>query len=147
MVDPITHWIGGQPWSGAADRAGEIYDPATGRITGRVVFASAEVVDLAVTAAADAFGHWRRTSVAKRVQVLFKFHELLSARRDELASIIVAEHGKVHSDALGEIARGIEVLEYACGIPHLVRGGFTEQASTDIDIHSVRQPLGPIAII
>ena len=147
MVAHITHWIGGQPRSGAAERGGDIHDPATGRITGRVDFASVDDVDQAVAAAADAFRTWRRTSVAKRVKVLFAFRELLNARRDELAAIIVAEHGKVHSDALAEVVRGIEVVEYACGIPQLLKGGFSEQASTGVDVHSVRQPLGPVAII
>ena len=147
MVAHITHWIGGQPRSGAAERGGDIHDPATGRITGRVDFASVDDVDQAVAAAADAFRTWRRTSVAKRVKVLFAFRELLNARRDELAAIIVAEHGKVHSDALAEVVRGIEVVEYACGIPQLLKGGFSEQASTGVDVHSVRQPLGPVPII
>jgi malonate-semialdehyde dehydrogenase (acetylating)/methylmalonate-semialdehyde dehydrogenase len=100
-----------------------------------------------VSAAVTAFAEWRNTSLAKRSQVLFAFRELLNSRKDELASIIVSEHGKVHSDALGEIARGLEVVEYACGIPQLLKGGFTEQASTGIDVYSIRQPLGPVAII
>ncbi|MFF7159568.1 CoA-acylating methylmalonate-semialdehyde dehydrogenase [Streptomyces sp. NPDC008139] len=143
----ITHWIAGKGWTGGAERHGDVYDPATGAITGQVDLASADVVDAAVDAALDAFQQWRHASIAKRTGVLFAFRELLNARRDELASIIVAEHGKVHSDALGEVARGIEVVEYACGIPQLIKGGFTEQASTGIDVYSIRQPLGPVAII
>ncbi|MEU3574610.1 CoA-acylating methylmalonate-semialdehyde dehydrogenase [Kitasatospora sp. NPDC036755] len=145
----IIHWIGGKPvaTAGAAPRRGDIFDPATGQVAGQVDFAEIAEVDQAVAAAAAAFTEWRTASIAKRTTVLFAFRELLNARRDELASIIVAEHGKVHSDALGEIARGLEVVEYACGIPQLIKGGFTEQASTGVDVYSIRQPLGPVAII
>lgn len=149
MTSPqhITHWIAGRPWSGAAERRGDVYDPATGEVSGRVDLAAADVVDQAVEAALDAFGQWRHASVAKRTSVLFAFRELLNARREDLAAIIVSEHGKVHSDALGEIARGLEVVEYACGIPQLLKGGYTEQASSGIDVYSLRQPLGPVAVI
>jgi malonate-semialdehyde dehydrogenase (acetylating)/methylmalonate-semialdehyde dehydrogenase len=143
----VTHWIDGAPWSGAAERRGDIYDPATGAVAGSVDFASVREVDDAVAAAAAAFPAWRATSLAKRVQVLFNFRELLSARRDELASIIVSEHGKVHSDALGEVARGLEVVEFACGIPHLLKGGFVEAASTGVEVYELHQPLGPVAVI
>ncbi|KOG22095.1 CoA-acylating methylmalonate-semialdehyde dehydrogenase [Streptomyces viridochromogenes] len=143
----ITHWISGQTWTGTAERHGDVYDPSTGQVTGRVDFASVADVDHAVVTATTAFKQWRSVSLAKRTQILFAFRELLNAKRDELAAIIVSEHGKVHSDALGEIARGIEVVEYACGIPHLLRGGFTEQASTGVDVYSIRQPLGPVAVI
>ncbi|WP_404816720.1 CoA-acylating methylmalonate-semialdehyde dehydrogenase [Streptomyces thermolineatus] len=148
MTKRITHWIAGQQWSGApAERQGEVHDPATGAVTALVDFAGVAEVDRAVGAAAEAFRSWSRTSVARRTSVLFAFRELLNARRDELASIIVSEHGKVHSDALGEIARGQEVVEYACGIPQLLKGGYTEQASTGVDVYSIRQPLGPVAVI
>ena len=143
----ITHWIAGRERPGAAERHGDVHDPATGRITARVELAGPAEVDAAVDTATAAFHTWRRTSVAKRTQVLFAFRELLNAHRDELAAIIVAEHGKVHSDALGEVARGIEVVEFACGIPQLLKGGFSEQASTGIDVYSMRQPLGPVAVI
>ncbi len=143
----ITHWIDGREWSGSAERRGDVYDPATGKVSGQVDFASIAEVDQAVGAAVTAFAEWRDASVARRTQVLFAFRELLNAHRDELASVIVSEHGKVHSDALGEIARGLEVVEFACGIPQLIKGGFTEQASTGIDVYSIRQPLGPVAII
>nr|WP_257019265.1 CoA-acylating methylmalonate-semialdehyde dehydrogenase [Streptomyces sp. TLI_235] len=141
--------MGGTPvaTAGAAPRRGDIFDPATGQVSGQVDFAEIAEVDQAVAAAASAFAEWRRSSVAKRTQVLFRFRELFNARKDELASIIVSEHGKVHSDALGELARGLEVVEYACGIPQLSKGGFSEQASTGIDVYSIRQPLGPVAII
>jgi malonate-semialdehyde dehydrogenase (acetylating) / methylmalonate-semialdehyde dehydrogenase len=143
----ITHWIAGRPWSQAAERRGDIYDPATGKVSGQVDFAGIAEVDQAVRAAVTAFPGWRDASVARRTQVLFAFRELLNSRREELASLIVSEHGKVHSDALGEIARGLEVVEYACGIPQLLKGGFTEQASTGVDVYSIRQPLGPVAVI
>jgi malonate-semialdehyde dehydrogenase (acetylating)/methylmalonate-semialdehyde dehydrogenase len=100
-----------------------------------------------IAAAAAAYPEWRDTSLAKRTQVLFRFRELLNARKEELAAIITAEHGKVLSDALGEVTRGLEVVEFACGIPYLLQGGFTENASTAVDVHSVRQPLGPVAVI
>ena len=147
MSKHVTHWIDGQPWTGSAERRGDIYDPATGALTGSVDFASVREVDDAVAAAAAAFPAWRATSLAKRVSVLFNFRELINARRDELASILVSEHGKVHSDALGEIARGIEVVEFACGIQQLLKGGFTDQASTGVEVYELQQPLGPVAII
>jgi malonate-semialdehyde dehydrogenase (acetylating)/methylmalonate-semialdehyde dehydrogenase len=143
----VTHWIEGQPWTGTAERHGDIYDPATGALTGTVDFASVREVDDAVAAAAAAFPGWRATSLAKRVAVLFRFRELINARREELAALIVSEHGKVHADALGEVARGIEVVEFACGIPQLLKGGFTDQASTGVEVYELQQPLGPVAII
>lgn len=146
-TEHITHWIAGGPWTGGSDRHGDVYDPATGAVTGRVDFAGPEVVDRAVEAAAEAFAQWRHTSVARRTSVLFAFRELLHARLEKLADVIVAEHGKVRSDALGEIARGLEVVEYACGIGQLTRGGYTEQASGGVDVYALRQPLGPVAVI
>ncbi|MCL2551147.1 MAG: CoA-acylating methylmalonate-semialdehyde dehydrogenase [Actinomycetia bacterium] len=146
-TEHLTHWIAGRPWTGTSERRGDVYDPATGKVTRQVDFADHTVVDQAVSAALEAFQDWRHTSVAKRTAVLFAFRELLNARRDDLAALIVSEHGKVHSDALGEVARGLEVVEYACGIAQLSRGAFTEQASTGIDVYSIRQPLGPVAII
>lgn len=122
-------------------------DSATGEVIGEVALADASEVDAAVAAATAAFPGWRDTSLAKRTAVLFRFRELLNARKPELAAIITAEHGKVLDDALGEVSRGQEVVEYACGVPSLVRGGFTENASTDVDVFSIRQPLGPVAII
>jgi malonate-semialdehyde dehydrogenase (acetylating)/methylmalonate-semialdehyde dehydrogenase len=143
----VTHWIDGQPWTGSAERHGDVYDPATGALTGTVDFASVREVDDAVAAAAAAFPAWRATSLAKRVSVMFRFRELINARREELAAIIVSEHGKVHADALGEVARGIEVVEFACGIQQLLKGGFTDQASTGVEVYELHQPLGPVAII
>ncbi len=147
MSTRVTHWIGGQPWDAPAERSGDVYDPATGQVTATVDFASPEVVDAAVAAAAAAFPEWRDASLTRRSQVLFAFRELLNARKDELAAIITAEHGKVLSDALGEVTRGHEVVEFACGIPHLLKGGFSAQVSTGVDSYSIRQPLGVVGII
>ena len=145
MTKQVSHWIGGQPWTGAAERHGDIYDPATGQVTGTVDFASAAVVDDAVAAAAKAFAGWRGVSLARRTAILFRFRELLVAHADELAELVSSEHGKVASDAAGEVARGLEVVEFACGIPHLLKGGFSENVSTGVDAYSIRQPLGVVA--
>jgi malonate-semialdehyde dehydrogenase (acetylating)/methylmalonate-semialdehyde dehydrogenase len=145
--DVVQHWIGGAATAGASTRTGDVFDPATGEVARTVLLAEPGDVDAAVAAARAAFPAWRDTSLAKRTQVLFAFRELLNARAPELAAIITAEHGKVLSDAAGEVARGQEVVEFACGIPHLIKGGFTENASTNVDVHSVRQPLGVTAII
>ena len=141
----VTHWIGGREWDGAAQRSGDIYNPATGQVTGTVDFASAAVVDDAVAAAAKVFPAWRAASLARRASVLFSFRQLLAARAGELAALISAEHGKVTADAAGEVARGLEVVEFACGIPHLLKGGFSENVSTGVDAYSIRQPLGVVA--
>jgi malonate-semialdehyde dehydrogenase (acetylating)/methylmalonate-semialdehyde dehydrogenase len=141
----ITHWIGGKPWDGEAERHGDVYDPATGRVTGRVDFASPAEVDLAVAAAQDAFTTWRRASLAKRASILFAFRELIHANTKTLAELITAEHGKVAADAAGEVARGLEVVEFACGIPHLLKGGYSENVSTNVDSYSIRQPVGVVA--
>ncbi len=143
----VEHWIGGAPTAGSGDRFGDVYDPATGRVTKNVAVAAPADVEAAVAAASAAYPAWRDTSLARRTTVLFKFRELLNARKGELAEIITAEHGKVLSDALGEISRGQEVVEVACGINHLLKGGFTENASTKVDVYSVRQPLGVVGII
>jgi malonate-semialdehyde dehydrogenase (acetylating)/methylmalonate-semialdehyde dehydrogenase len=141
----VTHWIGGKPWSGSAARRGEIFDPAAGQVSGQVDFAAAGEVDAAVAAAKTAFPAWRDTSLARRTQVLFRFRELLVQARDELAKIISSEHGKVVPDAAGEVARGLEVVEFACGIPHLLKGGFSENVSSRVDAYSILQPLGVAA--
>src|SRR3954447_24291016 len=147
MPTPIPHWIDGARREGAGDRTADVTDPATGEVTGQVALASTEEVDAAVAAATAAFPGWRDTSLTRRSAVLFRFRELLNERKPELAEIITAEHGKVLDDALGEVSRGQEVVEFACGVPHLLKGGFTENASTGVDVHSVRQPLGPVAVI
>ena len=145
MSKHVTHWIGGKPAGGAAERRGDIYNPATGKVTGTVDFASPADVDAAVAAAKAAFPGWRDTSLTKRVAVLFRFRELLKQHAPELAELISAEHGKVRSDAAGEVARGLEVVEFACGIPHLLKGGYSENVSTGVDAYSILQPLGVVA--
>ncbi len=129
-----THWIGGKPWDGEPERRGDIYDPATGQVSGQVDFAAPAEVDLAVKAAGDAFGDWRRVSLAKRASVLFAFRELVRSHASQIAQLITEEHGKVASDAAGEVARGLEVVEFACGIPHPFRGGFSENVSTLVGV-------------
>jgi malonate-semialdehyde dehydrogenase (acetylating)/methylmalonate-semialdehyde dehydrogenase len=143
----LAHWTGGAPWFGTSDRTGPVYDPALGAVTARVPLASTADVDEVVASAAAAFTSWRDASLTKRTQVLFAFRELLNARKEELAAIITAEHGKVLSDALGEVTRGLEVVEFACGIPHLLKGGFSEGVSTKVDVYSIRQAVGVCAII
>jgi malonate-semialdehyde dehydrogenase (acetylating) / methylmalonate-semialdehyde dehydrogenase len=140
----ISHWIGGHAFAGTSGRQGDVYDPATGRLAKHVDFASVDEVAAAVAAARAAFPGWRATSLSKRTDILFKIRNLVDQRRHELAAHLTAEHGKVPSDALGEIARGLENLEFACGIPNLLKGGFTEQASTGVDVYQIRQPLGVV---
>jgi malonate-semialdehyde dehydrogenase (acetylating) / methylmalonate-semialdehyde dehydrogenase len=146
-VPVLPHWVAGGEYEGTGGRSAEVTDPATGTTTARLSLAAPADVDAAVAAAKAAFPAWRDTSLARRARVLFRFRELLDARAGELAELITAEHGKVLSDARGEVARGQEVVEFACGIPHLLKGGFTENASTRVDVASIRQPLGPVAII
>ncbi len=141
----VSHWINGRLVKGTSGREGPVYDPATGQITRHVDFASTDELDAAVSAAKAAFPGWRATSLSKRTDVMFKIRNLVEARRHELAAHLTAEHGKVPSDALGEIARGIENLEFACGIPNLIKGGFSEQVSTGVDVYQIRQPLGVVA--
>ena len=143
----ITHFINGKSWNNSAARTGDVFNPATGEVTGQVDFASIEVVNECVAVAQAGFEIWRTSSLAKRTQILFAFREILNARKDEIAALITAEHGKVLSDALGEVTRGQEVVEFACGIPQLLKGGYSEGVSTDIDVYSIRQPLGVVAII
>ena len=147
MTARVTHWINGQFWDGVADRSGDVFDPATGKVTKTVDFASRATLDEAVKVAKDAFPAWRDASLTKRAQVLFAFRELLNANKEKVAALITEEHGKVLSDALGEVTRGQEVVEFACGIPHLMKGGFSEGVSTGVDVYSIRQPLGVVGII
>jgi malonate-semialdehyde dehydrogenase (acetylating)/methylmalonate-semialdehyde dehydrogenase len=147
MTARVTHWINGQLWEGSAERSGEVFDPSTGQVTKTVDFASRAVLDEAVAAAKAAFPEWRDTSLTKRAQILFAFRELLNANKDKVAALITEEHGKVLSDALGEVTRGQEVVEFACGIPHLMKGGFSEGVSSGVDSYSIRQPLGVVGII
>jgi malonate-semialdehyde dehydrogenase (acetylating)/methylmalonate-semialdehyde dehydrogenase len=141
----IEHWIAGAPARGDSGRSGPVYNPATGEQTGMVDFASAEDINRAVAAAKAAFPVWRQWSLSKRADLLFRIYNLVDEHREDIARILTAEHGKVLSDAMGEVQRGIEVIEYVCGIPTLLKGGYTEQAATGIDVYSIRQPLGVVA--
>jgi malonate-semialdehyde dehydrogenase (acetylating)/methylmalonate-semialdehyde dehydrogenase len=141
----IEHWIGGTFTSGAGSRRGAVYNPATGQRQHEVVLAESSDVDAAVAAAKTAFETWGDTSLSKRTKILFNFRELVNGRVQELAEIISDEHGKVLSDAAGEVQRGLEVIEFACGIPHLLKGEYSDQASTGVDVFSFREPLGVCA--
>jgi malonate-semialdehyde dehydrogenase (acetylating)/methylmalonate-semialdehyde dehydrogenase len=141
----VSHWIGGTIVAGTSGRSGPVYDPATGQEARRVDFATAGEVDAAVAAAKAAFPAWRATSISKRTEIMFRIRNLVDTRRTELAALLTAEHGKVPSDALGEIARGLENLEFACGIPQLIKGSYSEQASSGVDVYQIRQPLGVVA--
>ena len=143
----ITHWINGAPDTQKPQRSGEVFNPATGKVTKTVAFADAATVDRAVNAATEAFATWRHSSLTKRTQVLFAFRELVQQNKEKIAALITDEHGKVLSDAAGEVTRGLEVVEFACGIPHLLKGGFSEEVSTGVDVYSIRQAIGPAAII
>ncbi|CAN5573187.1 CoA-acylating methylmalonate-semialdehyde dehydrogenase [soil metagenome] len=146
-VRTISHWADGKKFAGTGDRTASVTNPATGQVTGELALADIDDARAVINAAAAAFPAWRDTSLAKRTTILFAFRELLNARKHELAQIITSEHGKVVSDALGEVSRGQEVVEFACGIAHLLKGGMTENASTNVDVASIRQPLGPVGII
>nr|WP_289143179.1 CoA-acylating methylmalonate-semialdehyde dehydrogenase [uncultured Halomonas sp.] len=144
-TNAIHHFINGQRSEGASGSAQDVFNPATGQVTGRVALASAADVDTAVQAAQAAFPAWADTPPIRRARVMFKFLELLNANKDALAEAITKEHGKVFTDAQGEVARGIDIVEFACGIPQLLKGDYTEQVSTGIDNWTVRQPLGVVA--
>jgi malonate-semialdehyde dehydrogenase (acetylating)/methylmalonate-semialdehyde dehydrogenase len=144
-VAEIGHFIGGKRVAGTSGRSGEVFNPATGAQTGRVAFASKAEVDAAVAAATAAFPSWADMPPSRRASVMFRFRELLLRDADHLAAMITAEHGKTFSDAQGELARGLEVVEFVCGIPHLLKGELTEQVSTGVDSHARRQPLGVCA--
>jgi len=141
----LGHWVGGKEWPGTGGRTAEVFDPATGRVARAVPLADAADVGIAVDSAREAFAAWRDTPLGRRARVLFAFREIAERNKGDLARSVSAEHGKVVSDALGEVARGLEVVEFACGIPHLLKGGYSEQVSTDTDVHSIRQPLGVCA--
>ncbi|MEU6684714.1 CoA-acylating methylmalonate-semialdehyde dehydrogenase [Streptomyces sp. NPDC046832] len=141
----LTHWIDGMPVEGTSGRFGPVYNPATGDQEKQVAFATVEEVDAAVASARAAFASWGGSSLATRTAILFKYRELLDAHRDEIAELITAEHGKVHSDALGEVARGMEIVELACGISVQLKGELSTQVSTRVDVASIRQPLGVVA--
>ena len=143
----LDHWVGGAPWAGAGDRTGPVYNPALGTVQKEVRFATTDDVDHVVGVASAAAAEWKNASIAKRQQVMFAFRELVNQRKDELAAILTSEHGKVISDAHGEIARGLEVVEFACGLGHLTKGAYSENVSTGIDVYTLRQPLGVVGII
>ncbi len=143
----VSHWVAGKEFAGSGSRRGEVHDPAKGLQTKEVVFADQSDIAAAVSAASDAFPSWRDTSLAKRSAIMFRFRELLDSKKGELAEIITEEHGKVVSDAMGEINRGLEVVDFACGLPHLLKGEYSENASTSIDVYSMKQPLGVVGII
>jgi malonate-semialdehyde dehydrogenase (acetylating)/methylmalonate-semialdehyde dehydrogenase len=144
-LQTIGHWIGGAPIRGESGRSGPVFNPATGEQTGEVTFASTDEVDRAVATAAEAYTTWRHWSLSKRAELFFRIYQLVDEHRDDLARVLTAEHGKVLSDAHGEVQRGIEVVEYVCGIPELLKGGYSEQVSTGIDVYAIRQPLGVVA--
>ncbi len=141
----IGHWIGGENVQGSSGRKGPVYNPATGEQSGEVAFASPEEIDRAVATAKSAFTEWRTWSLSKRSELFFRIYDLFDEHREDLAKLLTAEHGKVLSDALGEVQRGIEVIEYVCGIPTLLKGSYSEQASSGVDVYSIRQPLGVAA--
>ena len=141
----VEHWIGGTTTAGESTRRSGVWNPATGERQAEVLLAEPADVDSAVAAANDAFADWSQTSLSRRTKILFSFRELVSSRIGEFAEIISAEHGKVVSDATGEIQRGLEVIEFACGIPQLLKGEYSDQVSNDIDVFSFREPLGVVA--
>jgi len=144
-MNRISHWIDGKVVESTSGNSAPVYDPATGEQTAAVDLASAAEVDAAVAAAKAAFPGWRSTSLSKRAEVMFRMRELVDANRKEIASLLTAEHGKVLSDSLGEVARGLENIEYACGVPQLIKGDYSEQAASGVDVYSIRQPLGVVA--
>ncbi|MFC6706015.1 CoA-acylating methylmalonate-semialdehyde dehydrogenase [Flexivirga alba] len=144
-MEHVQHWINGQLTAGAPTATAPIHNPATGEQTAELALASSADVDTVVASARKAATAWRSTSLAARTKVLFAFRQLLAAHSDEFSAIITSEHGKVLSDAAGEVVRGLESVEYACGVPDLLKGDFTEQASTGVDVYSIRQPVGVVA--
>ncbi|WP_026988413.1 CoA-acylating methylmalonate-semialdehyde dehydrogenase [Fodinicurvata fenggangensis] len=145
MTQELHHFIGGQVVKGTSGRTSDVYNPATGEVTGKLSLASAAEVDNAVQNAAEAFQDWAATTPLNRARVFFKYRELLEANKQKIAELISREHGKVLADAAGEVTRGIEVVEFVCGAPHLLKGEFSENVGTNVDSHSVRQPLGVVA--
>ena len=144
-MDTLTHWIAGEPVESASGRFSPVHNPATGEQIARTALATTEEVDRAVAVATEAAASWRATSLSGRTQVMFRFRDLVDANRDLLAETLTREHGKVLSDSMGEINRGLENIEYACGVPQLLKGEYSEQAATNLDVYSIRQPLGVVA--
>jgi malonate-semialdehyde dehydrogenase (acetylating)/methylmalonate-semialdehyde dehydrogenase len=143
--NPIAHWIGGKLVTGFSSRTSPVFNPATGAVARHVILAEPADVDRAVGAAAEAFADWSQRSLSARTRVLFRFRELLADEGDRIAEVITDEHGKVLADAQGEVQRGLEVVEFACGVPHLIKGEFSDQISTGVDAFSFREPLGVVA--
>jgi malonate-semialdehyde dehydrogenase (acetylating)/methylmalonate-semialdehyde dehydrogenase len=144
-VERINHWIGGKLVPGESGRTGPAYNPATGQQIHEVDFASVEEVDGAVELANEAFPAWRATSLSKRTDIMFRLRELIDSHKRDLGLLVTEQHGKVLSDAIGEVSRGLENIEFACGLAHLMKGGYSEQAATGVDVYSIRQPLGVVA--
>ena len=145
QMDSISHWIDGKVVRGVSGRTSPVFDPATGDQTAAVDLASIEEIDNVVASSVAAAQEWRKSNLSRRAEVMFHMRELVDAHRKEIASMITREHGKVLSDALGEVARGLENIEFACGVPQLLKGGYSEQASAGVDVYSIRQPLGVVA--
>ncbi len=141
----VSHWINGKLVPSTSGRTGNIFNPATGETTGQVAFASREEVDQAVSAAKAAFVSWRSTPLSRRAEVMFRLRDLIAQNRQRIAEVLTRENGKTTSDAMGEVARGLENVEFACGIPNLLKGGYSEQASQGVDVYQIRQPLGVVA--
>jgi malonate-semialdehyde dehydrogenase (acetylating)/methylmalonate-semialdehyde dehydrogenase len=141
----ITHWINGEPVTGTPDRTGVVYNPSTGQQQAEVAMATVDTVDLAVRTAKNAFETWRDSALTRRQNIMFAYREIVVARREEMARTLSEEHGKTLDDAMGEVQRGLEVIEFACNIAHLLKGDYSEQVSTSVDTYTIRQPLGVVA--
>lgn len=141
----IEHWVDGSSWAGTSTRTGEVADPVRGMTSAHVALASAEDVGHVAARARAAADRWEISSLGERAEVLFSYRELIKRHRSELAEIVSSEHGKVHADALGEVQRGLEVVDFACGIPHLMKGGFSSRVSASVDSYSIYQPMGVVA--
>ena len=144
-MNRISHWIDGKVVESNSGRTAAVYNPATGQQTGELGLASIDEVDAAVASAKKMAPEWRATSLSRRAEIMFRMRELVDANRKEIARLLTAEHGKVLSDSLGEVARGLENIEFACGIPQLIKGEYSEQASSGVDVYSIRQPLGAVS--
>ncbi|NDF88439.1 MAG: aldehyde dehydrogenase family protein, partial [Actinobacteria bacterium] len=144
-MNRISHWVNNKVVTGTSGKTGKVFNPATGKQESEVDLANIADVDAVVAAAKAAFPAWRATNLSRRAEIMFRMRELVDANRKEIASLLTQEHGKVPSDALGEVARGLENIEFACGVPALLKGGYSEQASTGVDVYSIRQPLGVVA--
>src|SRR5258708_1703614 len=144
-VKQINHWIGGRVAGTKSGRSGPVYNPATGEVQAHVDFASVEEVDEVVACAKKAWTEWRATPLSRRAECMFRLRELIDANRRAIAELITLEHGKTLPDATGEVSRGLENIEFACGIPQLLKGGYSEQASRGVDVYQIRQPLGVVA--